>query len=75
MTKKILTVSKDQTKQLAFWETLIDYYPKAYMNPGEKVELVTDRVYYGGGYGDKEYYKVQHGTYGVGYMLKSGLSE
>lgn len=75
MAKRVLVVSKDQTRQLAFWETLIDYYPKAYVNPGEKVELISDRIYYGGGYGDKAYYKVSHPVNGVGYMLKDGLEE
>ena len=73
MAKRFLIVSKDQLKQLAFWETLIDYSPIAYLNPGEKVELISDRVYYGGIHGDKEYYKVNHSLHGVGYMLKAGL--
>lgn len=73
MKKQTIKISPLYSKQLAFWESLFDTEPKAYLNSGDKVQLVTDQIYYGGDHGDKEYYKVNHNTFGVGYMLKEAF--
>lgn len=70
--------AKVATKKLAFWETLIDFCgeePTRYLKEGETVFLIGTAVVYGGLFGDKEYYKVDHPTYGVGYMRTEGLEE
>lgn len=76
MTKKQAVVSPQHSRQLAFWETLIDIDdgPVQYLDAGEKVTIITDTVSYGGVHADKEYCKVQHPIYGTGYMLKEGLA-
>lgn len=69
------TILKVATRNLAFFETLCDTEPKRYLNKGEKVELIGTTKIYGGLYGDKEYFKVNSPSYGVGYMLSEGLEE
>lgn len=63
------------TKKLAFWEPLIDLAvePTRYLKEGEVVSIVGTATTYGGIFGDKEYYKVDHPAYGVGYMRTEGL--
>lgn len=67
------------TKRLAFWETLIDCgcdaEPLRYLNYGETVLVLGNSMIFGGVMGDKEYCKVEHPIYGVGYMRKEGLEE
>lgn len=67
--------AKVATKKLAFWESLIDLTvePTRYLKEGETVFIVGTATTYGGIFGDKEYYKVDHPTYGVGYMRTEGL--
>lgn len=62
-------------KKLAFWESLIDICdePVRYLKEGETVTVLGDSVIYGGRFGDREYFKVSHHVYGMGYMLKEGL--
>lgn len=62
-------------KKLAFWESLIDICdePARYLKEGETVTVLGDSVIYGGRFGDREYFKVNHHVYGMGYMLKEGL--
>jgi hypothetical protein len=69
------TKAKVTTKKLAFWETLIDVAgePTRYLQEGEKVTILGNATTFGGLFGDKEYYKVEHPTYGVGYMRTEGL--
>lgn len=71
------TTAKVATRKLAFWESLIDVSdePTRYLNSGDTVTIVGEATVYGGKFGDKEYYKVQHNLYGVGYMRKEGLEE
>lgn len=71
------TKAKVSTKQLAFWETLIDVQdePARYLKYGECVTIIGNVITFGGLFGDKEYYKVDHPLYGLGYMRKEGLSE
>lgn len=64
-----------KARQLAFWETLMDVEPIRYLNRGDCVEIVGSVTMYGGTFADKEYYKVRHQFYGVGYMLKAGLDD
>lgn len=63
------------SKELAFWESLFecDAEPTRYLKRGEQVEIVGTKTVYGGLHGDKEYYKVKHPYYGLGYMLKDGF--
>ena len=77
MSKRIAIVSPKHSKQLAFWETLIDIDdgPAKYLNAGDEVTIIEDHVYYGGLHGDKEYAKVQHSVEGTGYMLAEGLED
>lgn len=72
MSKPVLQVA---SRNLAFFETLCDIEPKRYLNRGEKVELIATTTIYGGLHGDKEYFKVNSPTYGIGYMLSEGLEE
>lgn len=60
-------------KNLAFWESLCDEEPKRYLNAGEQIEVTGSATLFGGIHGDKEYYKVKHHVYGLGYMLKKGF--
>ena len=65
------------SKELAFWESLFecDAEPTRYLKRGEQVEIVGTTTVYGGLHGDKEYYKVKHHIYGLGYMLKEGVDQ
>lgn len=67
--------AKVVTKKLAFWETLIELCdePTRYLKEGETVNIIGTAVTYGGLFGDREYYKIDHPTYGVGYMRTEGL--
>lgn len=67
--------AKVATNKLAFWESLIDLTvePTRYLKEGEIVSIVGTATTYGGIFGDKEYYKVDHPMYGVGYMRTEGL--
>lgn len=67
--------AKVATKKLAFWETLIDVTdePAKYLKEGESVVILGNATTFGGVFGDKEYYKVEHPAYGVGYMRTEGL--
>lgn len=75
MERKTATVSSSLTKQLAFWESIIDIDegPAKYIPSGEKIMVLDDSVSYGGIHGDREYCKVMHPIHGMGYMLKEGL--
>lgn len=70
------TKAKVATKNLAFWESLIDVCgePKRYLKRNETVFVTGTSVVYGGVQGDKEYYKVQHPIYGLGYVRREGLT-
>ena len=71
-----MTKAKVNVSKLAFWESLIDVEsePKLYLKRGEELSIVgTPQTFYGGIFGDKEYYKVQHHVYGLGYVRKEGL--
>lgn len=70
MTKRKLKVA---AHKLAFWETLCDIEPSHYLDFGDRVSVISTTSVYGGVQGDKEYYKINHPIYGVGYMLKEGL--
>ena len=63
------------SRNLAFFETLMDTEPARYLNKGDKVKLLQEMDYYGGRHGDKRYYKVQTPWYEVGYILSEGLKE
>lgn len=65
------------SRRLAFWETLIDVQdePARYLKYGETVVILGNVTTFGGLFGDKEYYKVEHPLYGLGYMRKEGLKE
>lgn len=71
------TKVKIKSKNLAFWESLIecDGEPTRYLKQGEEVQIVGSKTFYGGLHGDKEYYKVHHPFYGMGYMLKDGFRD
>lgn len=60
--------------KLAFWESLIDICdePIRYLKYGDSVTVIGEPVY-GGRFGDKRYFKVNHHVYGMGYMLEEGL--
>ena len=61
---------------LAFWENLIDTVedePKRYLKRGEKVVIINPTPVYGGRYGDREYYRVNHPVHGAGYILTKGV--
>lgn len=77
MQQKKAMVDPKFSKQLAFWETLIDIdadnTPAQYLDTGDKVTIIADNVFYAGPHTDKEYCKVRHSMYGLGYMLKEGL--
>lgn len=62
-------------RNLGFWESLCDIEPIRYLKHFETVILIAQTSVYGGIHGDKEYLKVKHPLYGVGYMLKEGLEE
>lgn len=67
--------AKVTTKKLAFWESLIDLEaePARYLNENDTVTIISNVNVFGGIQGDKEYCKVSHSLYGVGYMRKEGL--
>lgn len=67
--------AKVTTKKLAFWESLIDVEaePARYLKENEVVTILGNVSVFGGIQGDKEYCKVSHNLYGVGYMRKEGL--
>lgn len=69
------TQAKVEAKKLAFWESLIDLEaePTRYLEKNEKVTILGSASVYGGIFADKEYYKVSHHIYGMGYMRKEGL--
>ena len=69
--------AKVSTKNLAFWESLFQMLdePTRYLKENETVFILGTATTYGGIFGDKEYYKVDHPTYGVGYMRTEGLEE
>ena len=71
----IKNTARVAAKKLAFWESLIDICdePARYLKEGETVTVLGDSVIYGGRFGDREYFKVNHHVYGMGYMLKEGL--
>lgn len=66
---------KVNTRKLAFWESLIDVdgEPTRYLEFGDKFTITANAIVYGGLFGDKEYYKVNHPTFGIGYVLVSGI--
>lgn len=69
-------VKKVLTRNLAFWENLVDTIedePTRYLKQGDTVSVYTERTVYGGRFGDREYYKVYHPTYGSGYVLREGV--
>jgi hypothetical protein len=68
---------KLNTRELAFWESLYDCgeEPKRYLKRGDEIEVLASATLYGGPHGDKEYYKVKHHVYGLGYMLKEGVDQ
>lgn len=70
------TKAKVATANLAFWESLIDVCdtPKHYLKRNEVVYVTGNTIVYGGVQGDKEYYKVQHPIYGLGYVRREGLT-
>ena len=72
-----ITKAKVSTGKLAFWENLFDVEeedaPKRYLDRGEQVTVIGTATVYGGRFGDKEYFKVNHHIYGLGYMRKEGL--
>lgn len=71
-----MTKAKVNVPKLAFWESLIDVEaePKLYLKRGEEIYVVgTAQTSYGGIFGDKEYYKVQHHIHGLGYVRTEGL--
>ena len=63
------------SRKVAFWESLIDVNaePTTYLKEGDKVKITANVTVYGGLFGDKEYYKVNHPAYGIGYVITSGL--
>lgn len=68
--------AKVTARKLAFWESLIDVEgePKRYLEKGEQLYIVGNATTsYAGLFGDKEYFKVQHHVYGLGYVRKEGL--
>lgn len=67
--------AKVSTKNLAFWESLVDCgdEPTRYLKYGEVVTILGTVTAFGGIQGDKEYCKVEHPVYGLGYMRKEGL--
>lgn len=67
--------AKVVTKKLAFWESLCQMLdePTRYLNENETVFIIGTAIAYDPKFGDKEYYKVDHPTYGVGYMRTEGL--
>ena len=71
------TKAKVNVKNLAFWETLIDAESEAakYLKFGEQVTVLGSAVTFGGLFGDKEYFKVDHPLYGVGYVRTEGLTK
>lgn len=71
------TQAKVAAKKLAFWESLIDLEaePTRYLEKNEKVTILGSASVYGGIFADKEYYKVSHNIYGMGYMRKEGLEQ
>lgn len=75
-TKVTAIVSPKHSKQLAFWESIIDIDdgPAEYLDAGTKVKVLDLKVVYGGIHGDKEYCKVECSPHGAGYVLKEGLS-
>lgn len=66
---------KVAARNLAFWESLCDIDPVRYLKRNDTVSVINESTVYGGEQGDREYYKVKHPLYGVGYMLKEGLEE
>ena len=66
---------KVASKELSFWESLFECgeEPTRYLKRGEEVQIVGTKTVYGGIHGDKEYYKVKHPVFGIGYMLKEGF--
>lgn len=60
---------------LAFWETLIDVEgePRYRLKAGEKVKILGSSSVYGGLFGDKEYYRIEHPLYGIGYIRTEGV--
>lgn len=67
--------AKVTTKKLAFWESLFQMFdePTRYLKENETVFIMGTAVVHDPKFGDKEYYKVDHPTYGLGYMRKEGL--
>ena len=67
--------AKVVTGKLAFWESLIDIgdKPTRYINQGEVITIADDTEIYPTLFADKAYVKVEHHTYGMGYMRKDGL--
>jgi hypothetical protein len=71
------TKAKVNVRNLAFWETLIDadadIEPAKYLKFGEQIVILGSAITFGGLFGDKEYFKVNHPYYGVGYVRTEGL--
>ena len=68
--------AKVTSKKLAFWESLIDTCgePTKYLKANDNLQIIDNaQTTYAGIFGDKEYYKVQHHVYGLGYVRKEGL--
>lgn len=67
--------AKVVTKKLAFWESLVDLEaePARYLPENDTVTIISNVNVFGGIHGDKEYCKVAHHLYGMGYMRKEGL--
>lgn len=71
-----MTKAKVNVPKLAFWESLIDVCgePTKYLKENDTVTIAGEaKTSYAGIFGDKEYYKVQHHVYGLGYVRKEGL--
>ena len=62
--------------KLAFWESLIDLKaePTRYLERGDKVAIQGTAITFGGVFADKEYYKINHPIYGMGYVRTEGLA-
>lgn len=70
------TVKKVLSRDLAFWENLVDTIddePTRYLHRGDTLTIYTDKVVYGGRFGDRAYYRVIHSVHGSGYVLREGV--